>query len=87
LGNILSRVAGQCHKKEAMSMDSPVWSNDLLYVKELIIILIISVAMIAVCFRVSKRDDRRHMTRAAVRQPIDATVQAVATQPDDEHHT
>jgi hypothetical protein len=46
-------------------MDAPIWSNDLLYVRELIIIMTITAIMIGVCFYFSKRDDRKRSLRAA----------------------
>ena len=46
-------------------MDAPIWSNDLLYVRELIIIMTITAIMIGVCFYFSKRDDRKRAVRAA----------------------
>lgn len=46
-------------------MDSPIWSNDLLYVQELIVITIVTVAITAYCFMVSRRADRRRAARLA----------------------
>ncbi len=46
-------------------MDAPIWSNDLLYLRELIIIMTITVVMIGVCFYFSKRADGRRALRAA----------------------
>ena len=46
-------------------MYSPVWSNDLLYLKECIIITILTIIITAVCFYISKRDDRKRSLRIA----------------------
>jgi Flp pilus assembly protein TadB len=46
-------------------MDAPIWSNDLLYVRELLIIMTISAVMIGVCFYFSKRNDRKRALRTA----------------------
>ena len=68
-------------------MDSPIWSNDLLYVKELIIIIIISVAMIVICTYVSKRDDRKRALRTArmaTQQGTDVTHEATESHEDEQ---
>jgi hypothetical protein len=42
-------------------MDAPIWNNDILYLKEMIVILIMTVLITVCCFYLSKRDDRRHL--------------------------
>jgi hypothetical protein len=46
-------------------MDAPVWSNDLLYLKEMIYTIIITVGMIWVCFYFTRKADRRRAARVA----------------------
>jgi hypothetical protein len=46
-------------------MDSPVWSNDILYLKEMILTIVVTVAIIVVCFYLSRRADHRRADRLA----------------------
>lgn len=46
-------------------MDAPVWSNDLLYLRLMIVTIVITVALTAFCFYLSSRADRRRATRIA----------------------
>lgn len=46
-------------------MDAPVWSNDLVYLKETVIIMIVTVLMIAVCFYFTQRAERKRSYRLA----------------------
>jgi hypothetical protein len=46
-------------------MDAPVWSNDLLYLGEMILTLAVTTAIIVVCFYFSRREDRRRAARLA----------------------
>lgn len=46
-------------------MDAPIWSNDLLYLGQMIITISITVALTAGCFYLSKRADRRRALRLA----------------------
>ena len=49
-------------------MDAPVWSNDLLYLKEMIVIMLITIAVTWWAFYVSKRSDRRRALRLAAQK-------------------
>jgi|GEM_PF-4601371 len=44
-------------------MENPVYSNDLVYLRELIIIMIVTTAIIYGCFYISKKADRRRARR------------------------
>ncbi len=44
-------------------MDAPVWNNDLLYLKESILTLVVTAILIGVCFYYSRRSDRRRALR------------------------
>jgi hypothetical protein len=46
-------------------MDAPVWSNDLLYLKEMILTSVVTAAIIYGCFYLSRRADRRRTDRVA----------------------
>lgn len=46
-------------------MDAPVWSNDLLYLREMIYTIIVTVGMIWICFYFSRKSDRRRAARVA----------------------
>ncbi len=62
-------------------MDAPVWSNDLLYLKETIVIMLITVAITWWAFYVSKRSDRRRAMRLAA-QKIQPQLPEETAQPD-----
>jgi hypothetical protein len=63
-------------------MDAPVWSNDLLYLREMIVIMIITVALTWGCFYLSKRADRRRAERVAHGLP--AAKRPYATRPPEQ---
>jgi hypothetical protein len=44
-------------------MDNPSWSNDILYLQQVIIVLIVTVIITAICFYISKRADKRRALR------------------------
>jgi hypothetical protein len=46
-------------------MDAPVWSNDILYLREAIVILIITILIIAITFSISRKEDHRRAGRLA----------------------
>lgn len=46
-------------------MDAPVWTNDLVYLDQMVITMVITVALIVFCFYISKRADRRRNLRMA----------------------
>ncbi len=60
-------------------MDAPIWSNDLLYLKEMIAIFIITAVITVYCFRVSRKSDRQRALRMAhVKDAMTATPTADA---------
>ncbi len=46
-------------------MDSPVWSNDILYLKEMVATITVTVAITLGCFYLSRRADRKRADRLA----------------------
>ncbi len=46
-------------------MDAPVWSNDLLYLREMILTIAITVGMTWLCFYISRKADRKRAARIA----------------------
>lgn len=46
-------------------MDAPVWTNDLVYLDQMVITILITIAIIGFCFYISKRADRRRDLRVA----------------------
>ncbi len=60
-------------------MDNPVYGNDLIYLQELIIISIVTVAITIFCFRYSQKADRRRAQRLA--KSAGKTMQATPTAP------
>ena len=46
-------------------MDAPVWSNDLLYLKLMILTIAITVVVTAFCMYISSRADKRRAARIA----------------------
>jgi hypothetical protein len=46
-------------------MDAPIWTNDLVYLQQMILTMVVTAVIIGVCFYLSKRSDRRYVMRAA----------------------
>ena len=64
-------------------MDAPVWTNDLLYLKEMIATIIVTVALTLGCFYLSRRADRKRADRLAHGLP--AAKRAYPTRPSEKH--
>jgi hypothetical protein len=60
-------------------MDSPVWSNDIQYLKEMILTIAVTIAITLWCFYLSKRADRKRADRLAHGLP--AAKRQYATRP------
>ena len=60
-------------------MDSPVWSNDILYLKEMVATITVTVGITLWCFYLSRRADRRRADRLAHGLP--AAKRTYATRP------
>jgi hypothetical protein len=65
-------------------MDNPVWSNDILYLKEMLITIAASILITIGCFRVSRRADRKRADRLAHGLP--AAKRTYATRPPSSAH-
>jgi preprotein translocase subunit YajC len=53
-------------------MDAPIWSNDALYLREMIVILSLTAIITFACFYISKRSDRRRQQRLSQAASIQA---------------
>jgi hypothetical protein len=51
-------------------MDAPVWSNDLLYLKEMVLTMVITAGLTWLCFYYSRKADRRRAARVAHGLPV-----------------
>ncbi|MBA3826164.1 MAG: hypothetical protein H0X24_19975 [Ktedonobacterales bacterium] len=65
-------------------MDSPVWSNDILYLKEMIATISVTIAITIGCFYLSRRADRKRADRLAHGLP--AAKRPYATRPPERTH-
>jgi hypothetical protein len=46
-------------------VDAPVWSNDLLYLREMILTIAVTAALTWYCFYISRKADRKRAARIA----------------------
>jgi|GEM_PF-5081054 len=66
-------------------MDNPIWAKDLFYIREMIVIMIITVAMITICFYYSNKAERRRAIRLANQHQATVAVEETPQIPAETH--
>ncbi len=64
-------------------MDAPVWTNDLLYLKEMILTMVVTTGVTLLCFYYSRKADRKRAARLAHGLPPVKRPQQTMKKPPD----